>query len=303
MHRPAVVNIVRALALAALAAPALGERVTIFADRDNTLFGNETNSSGSGPFVRSGRTGGGGGGLLQRGLVRFDCTSVPAGAKITGAELTLVLVSSGGLEEPSVLTLHRVLADWGEGASAGSGGLGSPAQPGDATWLHTFFPGELWATPGGDYAPGGSGQQSVGTEPGPVTWSTSPGLVADVQAWVDAPATNFGWIVIGNETDFNSAKKFASRENPLCPADITSTGGVGSTDGNVDALDLLAMLARWGDCPAGPACPADLTGPAKGPDGIVDGLDLAVLLEQWGSPGHCPADSSAPRLTITYTAP
>ncbi len=49
-------------------------------------------------------------------------------------------------------------------------------------------------------------------------------------------------------------------------------------DGDVDASDLLALLAAWGPCPAGlPACSADLDG-----DGIVGVPDLLILLSRWG---------------------
>jgi len=53
-----------------------------------------------------------------------------------------------------------------------------------------------------------------------------------------------------------------------CPEDVTG-------DGVVDVLDLLAILAAWGDCPG---CPEDITG-----DDVVDVLDLLAILAAWGS--------------------
>lgn len=47
---------------------------------------------------------------------------------------------------------------------------------------------------------------------GPYQW-TGPGLVADVQAWLDDPATNFGWLIKGNEFNFPTTKRFDTREN------------------------------------------------------------------------------------------
>jgi hypothetical protein len=38
-------------------------------------------------------------------------------------------------------------------------------------------------------------------------------MVADVQAWLDAPSTNFGWIVSGDESASNTSKRFDSRQN------------------------------------------------------------------------------------------
>lgn len=61
---------------------------------------------------------------------------------------------------------------------------------------------------------------------------------------------------------------FEFRPAPPCPADL-------NTDGIVDVLDLIDLLAAWG---SNPGHPADLTG-----DGTVDVLDLIVLLADWGS--------------------
>ena len=48
---------------------------------------------------------------------------------------------------------------------------------------------------------------------GPYTWS-SPGMVGDVQAWLDDPASNFGWVFLGNEAETNrTSKRFDSREH------------------------------------------------------------------------------------------
>jgi hypothetical protein len=70
--------------------------------------------------------------------------------------------------------------------------------------------------PGGDFAPPASASQAVaGT--GDYVWSGA-GLVADVQAWIDAPAENHGWILVADETQPSpSARQFAAREH-LDPA-------------------------------------------------------------------------------------
>ena len=52
-------------------------------------------------------------------------------------------------------------------------------------------------------------------------WLTTAGLVADVQAWLNNPATNFGWsIVNANETSAATMKAFYSRQATL------SNGGI-----------------------------------------------------------------------------
>jgi hypothetical protein len=59
---------------------------------------------------------------------------------------------------------------------------------------------------------------------------------------------------------------------------VSATGDVNG-DGVVDVMDLLALLAAWGDCPDPPdPCPADLDG-----NGAVNTGDLLTLLAHWGS--------------------
>ena len=47
------------------------------------------------------------------------------------------------------------------------------------------------------------------------TWNSTPELVADVQSWLDSPSTNYGWILIGNENESSTAKRFDSKENAI----------------------------------------------------------------------------------------
>jgi hypothetical protein len=112
---------------------------------------------------------------------------------------------------PHNITVHRVLRDWGEGSSTSSGGSGAPVQPGDATWLHTFFPDSLWSNPGGDFDASPHAATPVGGV-GDYAWS-GPGLVADVQAWLAAPETNFGWLLRGDESLPRTARRIDTHEN------------------------------------------------------------------------------------------
>jgi hypothetical protein len=195
----------------ALTVAAQASEVTIGALRDNTLYaesGNESNGSGSHFFA-------GVNGLTQvrRGLVRFDVApTVPAGSTIVAVELTLHMsMTNGG---PHSVRLHRVLADWGQGTSnAGSGeGAGTGATTNDATWTRRFYPSTSWATPGGDFDPTLSAATVV-DQPGYYKW-TGPVLAADVQAMLDTPSSNFGWLLQNeNENDTATAKRFDSREN------------------------------------------------------------------------------------------
>lgn len=196
-------------------AVAFGDVIALSPVADNTLFEDSLGgiSSGSGDSLFAGKTGSS---LLRRGVLRFDLSAIPAGSTITGVELSLSCTRSASLGE--LVTLHRALASWGEGASVslGQGGSGAPAQAGDATWVFRFFgatPTQPWTNVGGDFASLASASREVGGE-GRYTFASTPGLVADAQGWLDAPASNFGWFVIGAEDVVQSAKRFASRENP-----------------------------------------------------------------------------------------
>lgn len=181
--------------------------------KDNTLYENLLGqvSNGSGQSFFAGRTVGG---LIRRGLLAFDLTSgLPQGVIVTSVLLTLHV--SRTLASTQSVQLHNVLADWGEGASNAiilGGGMGALTTPGDATWIHTFFDTGTWANPGGDFAAAPSAAQSVGAI-GFYTWSSAQ-MVADIQAWLDDPSTNFGWLVKGPEGPA-STKRFDSRENTV----------------------------------------------------------------------------------------
>ncbi|MCB9463936.1 MAG: DNRLRE domain-containing protein [Candidatus Eisenbacteria bacterium] len=184
--------------------------VVIEPARDNTLYEEGGVSNGGGEFFVSGMNGDL---IKRRGLLEFDLeASLPAGAHITGATLTMYMDVSGNASSP--VALHRVLADWGEGTADADGdeGFGAPAQQGDATWQHTAYPDEFWSSPGGDYVSTASASTNVPSFSGYYSWSGG-GLVADLQAWVDDPSVNFGWMVVGRETfTATTQKRWVSRE-------------------------------------------------------------------------------------------
>jgi hypothetical protein len=149
-------------------------------------------------------------GTNRRALIRFDLSAIPPGAVITEAALTLYQSRSRDNHDA---TLHRILVPWSEGpADGGEAGVGAPARAGDVTWTHRLFPSVRWAVEGGDFLAEPSARTFVGFPDQSYTWS-GPGLVADVQHWVDNPAANHGWMLIGKETGNQNAKRLSSREN------------------------------------------------------------------------------------------
>ena len=212
---------------------------TIPASRDATLYseaGDRANGGGQHLFAGESMLG-----PLRRALVAFDVAgTLPAGSTINAATLRLNLTR--GMPTAADVAVHRVQADWGEGTvvAAGEEGMGAAAGAGDATWTDRLFGTSTWAAPGGDFAPGASATATIGTTFGYYEW-TSPALAADVQAWLDTPATNFGWILIGNEATAGIVKRFESRESstagtrPELVVDFTplpsSSGACCATDG------------------------------------------------------------------------
>lgn len=153
------------------------------------------------------------GGIARRALVRFDLGAIPSGHRIVSATLTLYESRSRGSHE---VTMHRMLGGWGEGLSnGGNGGVGGAATAGDATWRWRQYGVSEWAQRGGDFASAASASLQVGDANSFYTWQSTPGLVDDVQSWVDDPASSFGWILIGNEVDSQNAKRFGSRQSGL----------------------------------------------------------------------------------------
>lgn len=196
--------------LLALSGIARGDVVQLLSSKDNTLYESDTGafSNGVGSHFFAGLTAVGD---VRRGLIAFDVTVIPAGATIDNVRLTLMNDRGSG---SFGFALHRMLANWGEGTSnAGnaSDGMGVAPTPGDATWLHRSFPDMLWSTPGGDFASVASASTNVSTQDF-YTWN-SPGMALDVQGWLNAPATNFGWMLKGNETTNRSARRFVSGDS------------------------------------------------------------------------------------------
>ncbi len=279
--------------LIGLAAPAaMADQVSMTAAKDNTLFSSAAGdlSSGAGPFLFCGLSGGQIGDPIQhRAVLAFDLSGIPAGSTVTSVTLSLVLIQASPFGNEDDLTLHRLTADWGEGTSQAFGGMGVPATAGDVTWLHTFYPNQFWTTQGGDFLPQVTASQVVGTAAGSYSWGPTPAMIADVQGWLNNPATSFGWVLLGDEVALFSAKKFGSSEGdvpfrprltiiftppPPCPWDCD-----GSDDGNVNVSDLLALLSQYDpDAPAvcddGEACDYD-------GDGCVDVNDLLKLLTHY----------------------
>lgn len=162
---------------------------------------------------------------VRRALVRFSTGAIPVGSTVLGASLSMTAFPPPGLlpTGPETVSLHRLTRAWTEGTTNSGAlatpvnvGIGSVALGGDATWLFATSSSVAWTTPGGDFVSSAAASTVVDL-PGTYNWSSSA-VNSNVQLWVDNPAQNFGWIVLGPEVALaRTAKIFGTKEN-LTPA-------------------------------------------------------------------------------------
>jgi hypothetical protein len=263
--------------------------VTLDAVRDNTLYEDESGdkSNGAGDYFFAGRTDQGSDEDQRRGVIAFDIAgTIPSGSTINDVTLTLYMSRTRG--PSTAVRLHRLLADWGEGDSHAGGeeGGGDSARPGDATWIHTFWENQFWSSAGGDFVSTSSASTTVGGN-GSYNWSSGT-MEADVQMWLDDPATDFGWIVIGNESQNKTAKRFNTRTNnntgrrPVLTIDFTppaQTGACCFADGSCLILTQSECTNQGGTYQGnGTGCSPNLCPQPPGACCFNDG-SCALLLE------------------------
>ncbi len=193
--------------------------VSIHPTADTTLqeaFPNNNLGDGT-SFTAGGRRQGG----RTRALLLFDIAgNIPAGSIVNSVSLTLncIQAPSGGVN--STFDLDRLLASWGEGNGSDHGG--STAGPGQATWNNRFgSAGSPWSTSGGDFSPTASASRSVAGF-GSYAFASTAGLVADVQAWLNSPANDFGWLLRSeSELTGTSIRRFGSRDSGASAPTLT----------------------------------------------------------------------------------
>ncbi len=117
---------------------------------------------------------------LERGILYFDLSQIPASAMVTSATLTLYKQSGAAMAQN--LSVHRVTADWTEGVECGATGQVSWAERVAMT---------AWAVPGGDFDPVAAGSANVAAGTGTYDWMIT-GLVED---WINGIQTNQGLLI------------------------------------------------------------------------------------------------------------
>jgi len=148
-------------------------------------------------------------GGIARGLMRFDIAGkIPAGATIRSASLRMTVLGTSAMGVDSTFALHRVLAQWGEGAK-----VGDVAGTNEASWSNRLGPGTPWTTAGGEFDPSPAAALPVSGNGSDVFDSAA--LATDVQFWLTNNAANFGWI-LRSESELIpvTIRRFGSRTAP-----------------------------------------------------------------------------------------
>jgi len=182
---------------------------------DDTLYqsqGDQTNNE-AGEWLFAGATREGN---LRRSLISFDIgAAILAGPTVTTVSLTLTV--SRSIASATEIGIHTLLGAWQEGAADALGNEGSgaaaEATDGDVTRTHRVFGSDAWDTPVKDFSPNASATVMVNGRRA-YAWDSSSQLVADVQAWLDDPSGNFGWLIMGDASKNQTANRFDSSDSP-----------------------------------------------------------------------------------------
>ena len=130
-------------------------------------------------------------GKALQSLLKFDLTSIPSGQTITSA--TLELRVNNASVDSTIVTIHNVTKDWGEG---------------NANWTESNS-GINWANSGGDFDSTISASATTPSAQDWVSWDISD-LVTD---WVNGTSANYG-LMLGT-TESGKSTQFSSTDAGL----------------------------------------------------------------------------------------
>jgi hypothetical protein len=193
--------------------------VVISSARDTAIFAeNADYNLGAGNLIAGTNAFGGDD---ARSLLAFDiAAAIPAGSIVSSVTFQVGVIRQSNRANPSSYELHRLLKDWSEGSGGANVNTGSPALAGETTWNSQFHGTAPWSAPGGqagtDYVPIVSGTGPVINDANTVYQIDSTSiLVADVQAWLDDPSINDGWMFLSSSEGVSgTARRFSSMEVP-----------------------------------------------------------------------------------------
>jgi hypothetical protein len=121
----------------------------------------------------------------ERGLLKFDLSTVPKDYHVKSATLSLYVIEvytwDGTSWQPvsalsRTIELHAIITDW----------MGWSF----TYWTYATFPKHPWSAAGGDFAP----KTASVSEEVAGTWNTWA-VTGDVQAWYEGKKPNYGWLL------------------------------------------------------------------------------------------------------------
>lgn len=97
---------------------------------------------------------------------------------------------------------------------------------------------------GGDFVATASATATVPVTQGFVSWS-SVSLTSDMQTFLNNPSTNFGWLVLGDETTTQTIRRFDSSERTVTSFLPTMTVTFHTASSIPEPGSLLLVSTAW----------------------------------------------------------
>lgn len=193
-------NVTSSTAILTVIDPTLAGSVALTPSTDTTISSGGANPQGTASVLAGRRRNG----ILDRGLLRFNLSTIPSNAVVQSVRLQLTVTRVPRSPANSDFSLYRMLRPWGTDANWTAATAGSP-------W------GSPGAGSGSDFAATASARRLV-MGGGPYDFGPSPEVTADILAWINDPLSNHGWLLKSeNETSSGTARHFGSSESPQAP--------------------------------------------------------------------------------------
>lgn len=170
--------------------------------------------------------------IMHRSMVKFDLSMMPAGTLV---DATLTVTPTNG--NTNLISLHSLENDW-NGASLQKGEFSSD-------WFQ-IDPDTKWNSPGGDYNILPSARAII--NPSLSNDISGSGMLHDIHDWYNDPSSNFGWILVGQESRDDNLVQFDSKFNFLSgpfltmlyelPDSCYAYGGIVNFDNGSEILSL-----------------------------------------------------------------
>ncbi|MEM7514255.1 MAG: T9SS type A sorting domain-containing protein, partial [Bacteroidota bacterium] len=183
-------------------------------EKDNTLYENAegNTSNGKGDFLFIGRNNTASE-SIRRTIIQFDLSGISQDQMVESASLLFVINrTNDNILAPA--SLHLVSTEWGEGDSdaPGSESGGDTAAVNDVTWLFAKFDSVAWENTGGDFEETPTATDTL-MNSSEVLQFSSEAMATQINDAIANGQGSISWIVIGDESRNQSARKLVSREN------------------------------------------------------------------------------------------